>query len=115
MQTTMQVQIVRTGKTLQVQVSGPIDFETAPHLRTQVQQAWTRSLQRLELQFAAVDYISSPGIALLLEFRQWLARDHVPVQVTAASIQVQEVLATCRLDGLFLAEGNDGTRVPAAG
>jgi anti-anti-sigma factor len=115
MQTTMQVQIVRTGKTLRILVSGPVDNETTPQLRTQVQQAWTRSLQRLELDFAAVDYISSPGIALLLEFRQWLARDHVPVQVTAASIRVKEVLATCRLDGLFLADGNDETRVPAAG
>lgn len=114
MQATMQSQIVRDGDRLRVSVSGPVDIDTAPVLRMHVQQAWSRMLQRLELDFANVDYISSPGIAVLLEFRHWLARDNVPVVLTAASPRVREVLATCRLEAMFLPGDHGDTPVSAA-
>jgi anti-anti-sigma factor len=115
MQATMQSQIIRDGNSLRVSVSGPVDIDTAPILRAHVQQAWTRTLNRLELDFTRVDYMSSPGIALLLEFRHWLARDNVAVLLTAASPRVREVLATCRLEAMFLPEDHGDTHVPVAG
>lgn len=115
MQATMKATIATVKQTLCVQVKGPIDIDTSPALREQVMRAWTAAHLRLELDFAQVDYISSPGIALLLEFRHTLARQDAAVSLTSASPQVREVLATCRLDAMFLPDDNGGTTVPAAG
>lgn len=115
MQETMRLNLTKQGDALRVDVAGPVDIDTSPTLRQQVLEAWTPGLKSLELDFADVDYISSPGLALLLEFRHWLAKEDAEVRLLAASAQVREVLATCRLDTLFFPDVNSGPQVPVAG
>jgi anti-sigma B factor antagonist len=111
----MKVRLEQREQGLKAAVAGPVDIDTSPALRQQVLEAWPSDGKLLELDFAGVDYLSSPGIAVLLEFRHVLAKDGADVRLTAASPRVREVLATCRLDTLFLPDGEDGPRVPIAG
>lgn len=115
MQATMNAQISTQGTTLLVKVTGAVDIDTSPLLHDQVFAAWSTALTRLELDFSGVEYISSPGIALLLEFRHTLQKQNAGVALIAASKPVHDVLAMCRLDTMFLPSGNGGTSVPAAG
>jgi len=114
MHATLQTQYATVGETLKVRVIGAVDIDTTPGLREELQQAWHPGLKWMELDFSGVQYISSPGIALLLEIRQLLAKDDATVALTAASPQVREVLTTCRLDGMFLPDGHSGPPVSAA-
>ncbi|MDZ4685518.1 MAG: STAS domain-containing protein [Planctomycetaceae bacterium] len=114
MHATLQTQYSTVGETLKVHVIGAIDVDTSPALREQLQLAWKSGLKAMELDFSEVQYISSPGIALLLEIRQLLAKDNATVSLSAASPQVREVLATCRLDTMFLPDGHSGPPISAA-
>jgi anti-anti-sigma factor len=115
MQAAMNAQIATQGTMLLVKVTGVVDIDTSPLLHDKVFAAWTPDLTRMELDFSGVDYISSPGIALLLEFRHMLQKQNAEVVLVAASKQVREVLAMCRLDSMFLPDCDGGTTVPAAG
>ncbi|HUQ68216.1 MAG TPA: STAS domain-containing protein [Planctomycetaceae bacterium] len=114
MHATLQTQYSTMGETLKVRVIGAVDVDTSPAFREELQQAWNPSLKLMDLDFSEVQYISSPGIALLLEIRQLLAKDNAAVVVSAASQQVRDVLTTCRLDTMFLPDGHSGPPVSAA-
>ena len=61
----MKIEINITGEALNIAIEGRLDTTTAPELEASLKESF-EGLEKLVLDFAALDYLSSAGLRVLL-------------------------------------------------
>lgn len=102
-----------TGDLAHFTLSGRLDALTAVALRERLDAAMAAGARHLELDMAAVVFMSSAGIRVLLEFHRRLGRIKGSLGVVAASPFVREALEITGLYELLLRD-ESASAAPAA-
>jgi anti-anti-sigma factor len=104
------MEIVRRpqGDCLELAIEGRLDGYWAQHLSTAIDEVLREGVHRIRLNLAAVSYISSAGIRVLLATHQQFTAVEGAMQVVEPSPAVQQVLELAGLAALFA-----GGRAPA--
>lgn len=87
--------LTTSGPTAYIELAGDLDATTAPRFREKIEQAATADLERLVLEMAELNYMSSAGLRSLVFARQKMGRD---VEIVLVS-PVASVLETIKLTG----------------
>ena len=82
----MNVTMKREDNVLYAAVSGEVDALTAPALKEQLIPA-LEGIERLELDFAELEYISSAGLRVLLTVMQIMKQDTIRVKNVSEDIR----------------------------
>ena len=96
----MEVNFNKQDSTLTVIISGNIDTVTAPELDSQL-QANLSDVKDLILDFAAVDYISSAGLRVILMANQQMEDADGNMTVKNVNEDVREVFEMTGFDSLL--------------
>lgn len=86
----MNIQKKQTGTELTIALSGRLDTNTAPLLERELADLTLGTIQSLIFDFAALEYISSAGLRILL-FAQKTMSKLGSMKVTNANSQIMEV------------------------
>ena len=87
---------------LVVAVAGPLDHEAAEPVRRAVEAGLPdRDDASVVLDLAAVDLLTSIGIAALLEVREFCADRGAPLRLAGLTGEPRRLLAMLRLEGKF--------------
>ena len=96
----MEVKFNKQDSTLTVAISGNIDTVTAPELDTKLQENLS-GIKDLILDFAAVDYISSAGLRVILMANQQLEDADGSMTIKNANDDVRDVFEMTGFDSLL--------------
>ena len=96
----MEVKFNKQDSTLTVAISGNIDTVTAPELDTKLQENLS-GIKDLILDFAAVDYISSAGLRVILIANQQLEDADGTMTIKNANDDVRDVFEMTGFDSLL--------------
>ena len=96
----MEVKFNKQDSTLNVVISGNIDTVTAPELDSQLQENIT-DVKDLILDFAAVDYISSAGLRVILMANQQMEDVDGNMTVKNVNEDVRDVFEMTGFDSLL--------------
>jgi anti-sigma B factor antagonist len=96
----MEVKFNKQDSTLTVTISGNIDTVTAPELDTKLQENLS-GIKDLILDFAAVDYISSAGLRVILMANQQLEDADGTMTIKNANDDVRDVFEMTGFDSLL--------------
>jgi anti-sigma B factor antagonist len=96
----MKVKFNKQDSTLTVAISGNIDTVTAPELDTKLQENLS-GIKDLILDFAAVDYISSAGLRVILMANQQLEDADGTMTIKNANDDVRDVFEMTGFDSLL--------------
>jgi anti-sigma B factor antagonist len=96
----MEVKFNKQDSTLTVAISGNIDTVTAPELDTKLQENLS-GIKDLILDFAAVDYISSAGLRVILVANQQLEDADGTMTIKNANDDVRDVFEMTGFDSLL--------------
>jgi anti-sigma B factor antagonist len=96
----MEVKFNKQDSTLTVAISGNIDTVTAPELDTKLQENLS-GIKDLILNFAAVDYISSAGLRVILMANQQLEDADGTMTIKNANDDVRDVFEMTGFDSLL--------------
>jgi anti-sigma B factor antagonist len=96
----MEVKFNKQDSTLTVAISGNIDTVTAPELDSQLQENLS-GIKDLILDFAAVDYISSAGLRVILMANQQLEDADGTMTIKNANDDVRDVFEMTGFDSLL--------------
>ena len=96
----MEVKFNKQDSTLTVAISGNIDTVTAPELDTKLQENLS-DVKDLILDFAAVDYISSAGLRVILMANQQLEDADGTMTIKNANDDVRDVFEMTGFDSLL--------------
>lgn len=102
-----------SGK-LVVKLEGDIDLEHAPKVRELLLESVGRA-QDVVVDFTAVDYIDSSGVANLVEALQTANRQGTGFQLVCVSGQAMRVLQLARLEKVFAIHDDLEAAMVAAG
>ncbi|MDO4219490.1 MAG: STAS domain-containing protein [Synergistaceae bacterium] len=69
----MKIYSENKGSTLCLTLSGRLDTSTAPQLETEIKNSLD-GIEKLELDFAGVDYVSSAGLRVLLSAQKTMQK-----------------------------------------
>ncbi|MDD4817823.1 MAG: STAS domain-containing protein [Victivallaceae bacterium] len=69
----MKISMQKNNGKLQVAVEGSVDTITAPELSAALKGAW-RDITALDIDFAAVDYVSSAGLRVVMEADKYMTQ-----------------------------------------
>jgi len=89
----LEVTVDGTAAVPRVTISGELDLASADQVRLAVTPVLGPEVERIELDLAAVEFLDSSGLSVLLE----LAAAH-PVRIVAASVPVQRIVTITGLD-----------------
>ena len=84
-----------------VAITGDIDLETSPQLRTFLRAKASQKTPKLLLDFSAVNYIDSSGLATLIEYYQSVQGGGGKLALAALSPRVKNVFEIVRLEQIF--------------
>jgi anti-sigma B factor antagonist len=84
-----------------VSISGDIDLESSPQLRTFLKAKSTQKTPKLLLDFAQVTYIDSSGLATLIEYFQAVQGFGGKLALASLSPRVKNVFEIVRLEQIF--------------
>jgi anti-anti-sigma factor len=102
--------------TVRIALSGDIDVAADAVLSTAGAEVVRRDARRVILDFSAVDYINSTGIALIVRLLADARRDHREVVAEGLSAHYREIFRITRLsDFLTIAETAAPTPAMAGG
>src|SRR5262245_46523124 len=104
----MEIVTRRSEDALELVVTGRLDAYWADHLSAALEEALRGGANRIRLDMAAVAYMSSVGIRVLLRFYKQLQGIQGTFAVSNPSVPVKTVLELAGLEALLLA-------APAAG
>ena len=90
-------------------VTGEVDMESSPQLRDEIKRALKAKPAVLKLHLAAVPYIDSSGVAVLIEGMKWTKKKGVGYALVKINDSVRGVLDMSRLLPLFTIEDGDAT------
>ena len=96
----MEVKFNKQDSTLTVAISGNIDTVTAPELDTKLQENLS-GIKDLILDFAAVDYISSAGLRVILMANQQMEDVDGNMTVKNVNEDVRDVFEMTGFDSLL--------------
>ena len=96
----MEVKFNKQDSTLTVAISGNIDTVTAPELDAKIQENLS-GIKDLILDFAAVDYISSAGLRVILMANQQLEDADGTMTIKNANDDVRDVFEMTGFDSLL--------------
>ena len=96
----MEVKFNKQDSSLTVAISGNIDTVTAPELDTKLQENLS-GIKDLILDFAAVDYISSAGLRVILMANQQLEDADGTMTIKNANDDVRDVFEMTGFDSLL--------------
>ena len=96
----MEVKFNKQDTTLTVVISGNIDTVTAPELDSQLQENLS-GIKDLVLDFAAVDYISSAGLRVILMANQQMEDVDGNMSVKNVNEDVRDVFEMTGFDSLL--------------
>ena len=96
----MEVKFNKQDTTLTVVISGNIDTVTAPELDSKLQENLS-GIQELILDFAAVDYISSAGLRVILMTNQLMEDVDGKMTVKNVNEDVRDVFEMTGFDSLL--------------
>ncbi len=88
------------GDTTIVALSGDVDLDSSPQLRTVLLES-VREKREILVEMSAVSYIDSSGIASLVEAYQSARRDSTRFALVAVSDAAMRVLELARLEQVF--------------
>ncbi|HUB66882.1 MAG TPA: STAS domain-containing protein [Candidatus Methylacidiphilales bacterium] len=84
-----------------VSITGDIDLETSPQLRTFLRAKASQKTPKLLLDFGGVNYIDSSGLATLIEYFQSVQSSGGKLVLAALSPRVKNVFEIVRLEQVF--------------
>ena len=96
----MEVKFNKQDSTLTVAISGNIDTVTAPELDTKLQENLS-GIKDLILDFAAVDYISSAGLRVILMTNQMMEDVEGEMTIKNVNEDVRDVFEMTGFDSLL--------------
>ena len=96
----MEVKFNKQDSTLTVMICGNIDTVTAPELDSKLQENLS-GIQELILDFAAVDYISSAGLRVILMTNQLMEDVDGKMTVKNVNEDVRDVFEMTGFDSLL--------------
>lgn len=98
----MELSIDRTDNgVVVVAVSGEIDMNTSPEVRSVLSPLFTEKPRALVVDLSEVNYMDSSGIATLVEGLQWSHRSEIPFRLSGMTAAVKDVFEMARLESLF--------------
>lgn len=101
----MQIEKLNTGGTATLRLSGEIDLHASPALRAELQKCAHAKTAALLLDFTAVDYIDSSGLATLIEYVRESAAFKGKVALFGLQKKVRTIFDLVRLNELFVISG----------
>lgn len=90
----------KNANSLTVSVEGSIDTVTAPELDSQLQANW-EGITELIMDFAAVDYISSAGLRVILMANQQMEDCDGSMTVRNVNDDIKEIFEMTGFDSLL--------------
>ncbi len=84
-----------------ITVSGEVDMNTSPALRSELKSASKAKPEAVHLQMQDVGYFDSSGIAVLIEGKKWCTKKKCSFKLIGLSEKVRSVLELSRLMSLF--------------
>ena len=87
---------------LRAEVGVPrLDAASARDFKKQIELIWSSEVRRVELDFAAVDFIDSSGVGALLSVYKRLPKESASVRLVNVKAPVQSVIELLRLHRIF--------------
>lgn len=96
----MELVFLKDEKSLTVTVKGNVDTVTAPELDSRLQQNWD-GITELIFDFAAVDYISSAGLRVILMANQQMEDADGSMTIRNVNADVMEVFEMTGFDTIL--------------
>lgn len=96
-----------------VTIKGDIDLESSPKLREFLKTKSTGKCAKLLLDFAAVSYIDSSGLATLIEYFQAAQPFKGKLALASLSPRVRNVFEIVRLEQIFSLHPDTGSALTA--
>jgi len=100
----MEITLRQSGNVMELHLTGRLDAYWANHLASRLDEVIREGAHRLRLNMAAVEYLSSAGIGVLVQYYGKLKEIHGSFAVTSPSKSVRAVLGLAKLDRLLLAD-----------
>ncbi len=88
-----------------VHPDGEIGYHEAPTLRNKLKVAFDRSPRKVVADLANVDYMSTPGLATLVEALQISKRTKVPLVICGLNERVLAIFEIAKLQTVFTIVG----------
>lgn len=104
----MDLVIESSGDAIRFRVLGDVIAETGADLRLSVQEAATKGVRQIVLDFSHVPCIDSTGLGILLGLRRSLRNKGVALVIENPSSGVAETLHLMRLAPLFGLSAGEG-------
>ncbi len=89
-----------------VRPEGEVDMNTSPEFRAAVEQAVKDSDKGVIIDLAALEYMDSSGVAVLIEGVRWSKTANVKIILAQPSEAVREVIELARLQKFFAIEAS---------
>lgn len=80
---------------------GEIGFEEAPSFRTHIKLAYDKKPRRLVADLSEVEYMSTPGLATLVEALQISRKTQTPLVLCGMNDKVRAIFEIARLHTVF--------------
>ncbi len=81
--------------------SGEIGYQESPAFRTVLKQAFDRKPRKVIADLSGVDYMSTPGLATLVEALQISKRTSTPLVLCGLNDRVRAIFEIARLQTVF--------------
>ncbi len=85
---------------------GEIGYQEAPSLRTHLRQAFERKPGRVVADLSGVSYMSTPGLATLVEALQLSKRQSTPFYLCGLTDRVRAIFEIAKLQTVFTIVGD---------
>ena len=109
----MQIEKSDTGGIATLKLSGEIDLHASPALRAELQKCVRSKTPALLLDFSAVEYIDSSGLATLIEYVRESAGFNGRLALCGLQKKVRTIFDLVRLNELFVISGTAGEAAAA--
>jgi anti-sigma B factor antagonist len=81
--------------------AGEIGYQEAPAFKQYIKQAYDRRPGRLIVDLAGVDYMSTPGLATLVEALQISRKTQIPLVICGLNDRVRAIFEIAQLHKVF--------------
>ena len=88
-----------------IQVSGPLNAETAARLRDKLRKTFDQKPQAVIVRLADVTAMDTAGVAILVEAFQWSKEERILFILAEPSKPARAALEVTRLGKFFMASG----------
>ncbi len=92
-----------------IQVSGPLNAESAPKLREKIRKTFDQKPQAVIIRLAEVTVMDTAGVAILVEAFQWSKDERILFMLADPSRPARSALEVTRLGKFFMSSGGIDT------